>query len=138
MFSWYYGTNAPLYVALVCFLIWISFIVFRFGRMFYLYVKTGEAHSGSSNFMENIECLNSFFAVKTLVKDLYMNTNTDDIFYDAVLFMFASLFLMMLGGVVPYIFALWLIVEGIIQLAKYMRKRVEMKEEFVEKLKGNR
>lgn len=143
--SLYYSAGyGPGYVSAICALIFVSFLIVRPCRMFYVYVKTGtlDPRGNSSlsqydTFMDNLEHVNTLRGIKKLVTDLYMNPVPDSLMYDFFMFLFSSLGLVMLGGVLPVIIAIWLVIYGIIRLARYLRKRVEMKEEFVDRLKGN-
>lgn len=143
--SLYYSNGfGPGYVSAVCAIIFVSFMVFRPCRMFYVYVKTGTLDprgnttlSQYDTFIDNLGTAHTWTGIKKLVHDLYMNPVPDSLMYDVFMFLFSSLALLLLGGVLPIIIAIWLVIYGIIRLAKHLRKRVEMKEEFVDRLKGN-
>jgi len=139
--SLYYSDGfGPGYVSAVCAIIFVSFMVFRPCRMFYVYVQTGTLlHSRQyDTFMDNLGEVHTRTGIKKLVHDLYMNPVPEDLMYDFFMFCFFALGIVMLGGVLPYMLICWLILRGVIRIAKYMRKRVEMKEEFVARLKGDR
>jgi len=142
LFSLYYGEGiGPGYLFMLAGIMYATMLPFRFGYMFHKYVKTGTLKHGEyDDFMTNFGDLGTEWKQRLtkLFRDLYCNTDPDDLPLDLMGSMLAWLVIVMLGGLLPYLFAVWLIVYGVIRLARHMRRRVEMKEEFIARLKGER
>lgn len=136
---WYYENATGMEILATVFaFIFVSFIVVRLANMFRVYVKTGTLkHKQYDTFIDNMEVVFDFRKFPKLVRDLYTNPNPEDFPFDVLMFALFGLLTAMIGGLIPYILVLWFIGYSIVWLAKYMRKRVEMKEKFVRALKGD-
>ena len=139
--TWYYETGiGPAIVGGTLGFIFVTAFLCRIGNMFRTYVKTGTLISPDcGEFMDNLgNAIYNWRKIPKLFKDFYLNTDPDEMFYDFIMFFFLSLAVLMVGGLIPYALVIWGIVASVIGLAKYMRRRVERKEEFIAKLKGER
>jgi hypothetical protein len=138
--TWYYADGiGPGIIAIGGIFIFVTALMTRFANMFRIYVKTGSLNCDSGEFMDNLgSALHDWRKIPKLIKDFYLSTDVDNMFFDFIMFALVCLGMLMVGGLIPYALVIWGIVAGVIGLAKYMRRRVEMKEEFIDRLKGNR
>lgn len=135
--EWYYRGGGSGLLSFALLFIMFGTFIFRPIHMFYKYVKTGILDDGNKPLVDNIDHLDNLAGWKKMGVDFVMTTDPSHLGYDFILSIFLFLLLLMVGGIIPYILLVWSIVYSVIRLAKYLRKRVEMKEEFVDRLKGN-
>lgn len=138
--EWYYNIEIPATIMFYSCLFYACVVVpFRLSRTFYVYVKTGRIGDSENSLMEII--YDGGFGDRSLKQILIavlteshpLAILTDTLMVGIVLFVLA-----LVGGLIPLIATVGLVLGSIIGLAKYLRRRVEIREEFIEKLRGTR
>ena len=134
--DWWYGGHADgPKIALRFFGIVLALNALRFVLLFFHYIKTGKLGDDDNYLMRKIHKL---FSEPRRVLNTFIETHPAAICLDILAWMMFSIVLMVAGGAIPYLILIATPIILIVLLARYLRNRVELKEEFVDKLKGNR
>ena len=135
--DWYYnsqGTPGPTMVITIVIAIFSLVAIFRFIRTFIHYVQTGELGDSDNYLVENLGDVE----FKKAAYDFLLEPHPMTILADAAFLLLLGITVVLALGVIPILVEAAIPFALVILLARYLRRRVAKKEEFINTLKGKR